>query len=76
MKEKFKMTEDGFVWLIITKAEAMYLIDSASAHDIDLLYDDGTERIAETPAEIEHHNGEIGLELGFLHDILLKLHQQ
>ena len=67
---KTKVTKDGFVWLVISKEAAYQLFSS----DIELfrLYDDDSEGACENANDIRFHNGEFGIEVGFIKDLLPK----
>ena len=63
-----KVTKDGFVWLVISK-EVAYLIVSSDI-EVFKLYDDGSEAVCYNGNDIRSHNGEFGLEVGFVKDLL------
>lgn len=66
---KAKVCKDGFVWLVISKEAAYQLFSS----DIEVfrLYDD-SEGACDDANDIRFHNGEFGLEVGFIKDLLPK----
>lgn len=63
-----KVTKDGFVWLVISKEAAYQLFTS----DIEVfrLYDDDSERACDDANDIRFHNGEFGIEVGFVKELL------
>lgn len=67
---KTKVCKDGFVWLVISKEVAYQLFSS----DIEVfrLYDDDSEGACENANDIRFHNGEFGIKVGFVKDLLPK----
>lgn len=68
--KRVKITEDGFVWKVLTKNEAKAVLDSG-CFSLYALYEDDTEREITTYEELDTHlrHGEyVGMEVGFIDD--------
>lgn len=65
---KTKVCKDGFVWLVISKEAAYQLFSS----DIEVfrLYNDDSEGACDYANDIRFHNGEFGIEVGFIKEFL------
>lgn len=64
-----KVTKDGFVWLTLSKKDAIALYD-ASDIQVYRLYDDDSEGMILTKGEIMGYDGQLGVEVGFIKDLL------
>lgn len=64
-----KTTKDGFVWLVLSKKDAIALYD---ADDIIIyrLYDDDSEGMILCKDDIMSHDGQFGIEVGFIKDFI------
>ena len=65
---KAKVCKDGFVWLVISK-EAAYQLFSSNI-EVFRLYDYDSEGACDYANDIRFHNGEFGIEVGFIKDLL------
>lgn len=68
--KRVKITDDGFVWHVLTEAEAKQALGKV---EVFALYDDDSEALVESECEIESHirrGGYVGIEVGFLDDKL------
>ncbi len=61
-----KITKDGFVWLLISKEQAIAQWSIENGLELFLLYDDETEGEPNSIEDIEAHKGEFGIEVGYL----------
>ena len=66
---KTRVCKDGFMWFVLSMEQALALWIEGST-EIYKLYDDETEGACECVEEIVSHNGDFGIELGFVKDIL------
>ena len=63
--KRVKITSDNFVWHVLTEAEAKQALGKV---EVFALYDDDSESLIESEAEIETHirrGGYVGIEVGF-----------
>lgn len=65
---KTKVCKDGFVWLVINK-EAAYQLFSSNI-EVFRLYDDDSEAACDNANDVRFHNGEFGIEVGFVKGLL------
>lgn len=66
--KRVKITEDGFVWHVLTEAEAKQALSNV---EVFALHDDDSESLIENETEIETHirrGGYVGIEVGFIDD--------
>lgn len=66
--KRVKITSDNFVWHVLTEAEAKQALGKV---EVFALYDDDSESLIESEAEIETHirrGGYVGIEVGFIDD--------
>lgn len=66
--KRVKITEDGFVWHVLTEAEAKQALSNV---EVFALHDDDSESLIESETEIETHicrGGYVGIEVGFIDD--------
>lgn len=66
--KRVKITSDNFVWHVLTEAEAKQALCKV---EVFALYDDDSESLIESEAEIETHirrGGYVGIEVGFIDD--------
>ncbi|GAE14616.1 hypothetical protein ACTMKN_11005 [Bacteroides pyogenes] len=66
--KRVKITEDGFVWHVLTEAEAKQALGKV---EVFALYDDDSESLIENEKDIETHirrGGYVGIEVGFMDD--------
>lgn len=66
--KRVKITSDNFVWHVLTEAEAKQALSKV---EVFALYDDDSESLIESEAEIETHirrGGYVGIEVGFIDD--------
>lgn len=64
--KRVKITEDGFVWHILTEAEAKQALGQV---EVFALYDDDSESLIKSQDEIETHirrGGYVGIEVGYV----------
>lgn len=62
------VTDDGFVWMVISKDEAYRLFD-LEKREIYRLYDDDSDAIIESEDQIDTHEGRFAIEVGKVDDI-------
>ena len=62
------VTDDGFVWMVISKDEAYRLFD-LEEREIYRLYDDNSDAIIESEDQIDTHEGRFAIEVGKVDDI-------
>lgn len=65
------VTDDGFVWMVISKDEAYRLFD-LEEREIYRLYDDDSDAIIESEDQIDTHDGRFAIEVGKVDDIKRK----
>lgn len=66
--KRVKITEDGFVWHVLTETEAKQALGKV---EVFALHDDDSESLIESETEIETHirrGGYVGIEEGFIDD--------
>ena len=65
-----RTTADEFSWLVISKADALKVFNFGLGRAVDLcmLYDDETESMPNSEADIMAHRGEMGVEIGTIPD--------
>lgn len=66
--KRVKITSDNFVWHVLTEAEAKQALGKV---EVFALYDDDSESLIESEAEIETHirrGGYVSIEVGFIDD--------
>lgn len=66
--KRVKITSDNFVWHVLTETEAKQALGKV---EVFALYDDDSESLIESEAEIETHirrGGYVGIEVGFVDD--------
>lgn len=66
---RIKVCNDGFMWFVFSKEQALALWIEGST-EIYKLYDDDTEGACESVEDLCTHNGSFGVELGFVMDII------
>jgi len=72
MNDNVKITKDGYVWQLISKEEAIAMVSVNAPHaaDVCLLYDDDSECADFEMQQLYDWNGEIGIGVGYLHELL------
>lgn len=66
--KRVKITEDNFVWHVLTEAEAKRALGQVEVY---ALYDDDSEALVQSEQEIEaviHRGAYVGIEVGFIDD--------
>lgn len=60
----FKKCKDGFVWLVLSREQALQVWDQ-EIFELFKLYDDGSEGAVDNREEILTHQGQFGVEMHF-----------
>ena len=66
--KRVKITEEGFVWHVLTEAEAKQALGNV---EVFALHDDDSESLIESETEIDtriRRGGYVGIEVGFIDD--------
>lgn len=66
---RIKVCNDGFMWFVLSKEQALALWIEGST-EIYKLYDDETEGMCDSIEDLISHNGDFGLDIGFVKDIM------